>query len=272
MVYTFSDTFVCFLDILGFSKYVLSLNDIPKFKADPILKQKELLKYYNIIYPLVIGPVYGQFQNFSNTQAKKIVQTQKPRLNSYIVSDSILLWTDDCSYQNFILLVDAVKHIIMTNFSWMNGFPIRGAISKGSLSFNNVGLKSSKVNFITSLVGDALVKAVNLERVQNWAGCAVDSEVMKFLQEKYPDAEIDHELHNWRLITKYPIPMRLTKGLNSEYAIVWPSEFDIKKQKIYDLPIQITFERNGPFIDQGIQEKYNNTIKYVHDLIEIFSE
>ena len=203
MVITFPKTYFCFLDILGFSKFVLNLNKQPEFQHNPLLKQKKLVDYYNVIQPLVLGSVYGNYRTFTNEDISKLMKTDDPRLNSYIVSDSILLWTDDVSYQSLILLLDVVKHIIMANFSWDKGFPIRGAISMGSLSFNQNELRSSKINFVTSLVGDALVKAADLEWRQNWAGCAVDDRIINYLVEKYPETDIVRELQEWKLLVKY---------------------------------------------------------------------
>ena len=85
-------------------------------------------------------------------------------LNSLIVSDSIFLWTDDQSLASLLTLIDAVKHIIRTNFFWEFGFPLRGGISMGSVTFQKVDWDSPKINSIATIVGDALVKAAMIEK------------------------------------------------------------------------------------------------------------
>ena len=271
MVYTFPQTYFCFLDILGFSRFVMRLNKNPEFHRNPLMKQKKLMDYYNVIQPLVLGSVYGNYRTFSNDEVKELMKTDDPRLNSYIVSDSILLWTDDVSYQSLILLLDVVKHIIMANFSWSKGFPIRGAISMGSLSFNQNELRSSKINFVTSLVGDALVKAADMEWNQNWAGCAVDDSIIEYLIDRYPGADVVDELQEWKLLVKYPVPLKAKPRHPLSYAVVWPSDFKSADNTIYDLPIQLTFERNGSIERTSIQEKFQNTLSYIHYLFQLYS-
>ena len=271
MVFTFPRTYFCYLDILGFSRYVLNLNNITDLQANPTEKQKLLLNYYNIIHPLVMGPIYGQHHIFTNEDVNKLIQSGSPRLNSYIISDSILLWTDDVSHLSFILLLDVVKHIIMTNMTWSQGFPIRGAISMGSLSFNHTEINSSKLNITTSLVGDALVKAADLEWKQNWAGCAVNNEIIDYLIERYPMGNILTELEEWKLLVKYKVPMKQNPQRKAEYAVVWPSHFSSGPKTILDLPIKLTFERNEPMLNPSITQKYENTLEFVHYLFTLYS-
>jgi hypothetical protein len=247
------------------------MNKIPEFREDPTKKQKQLLDYYSVLEPLVMGPVYGKGKITTNDEVASIVKTEKPKLNSYIVSDSIFLWTDDVSFQSFITIIDVIKHLIMTNFSWSSGFPIRGGVAMGSITFQHNEFDTSKLNIMTSLVGDALVKAAVLEVNQNWSGCMVDEEIMTYFQNKFPDRNIENELRHRQLLIRYPIPLKKpTKNLEN-LAIIWPSHYEVGKQNIYDLPVKMTFERNGSLSDPLILTKYENTIKFVHELFQIYA-
>ena len=82
----FPKCFFAYLDILGFSRFVLNMNKLPEFRDDPIKKQKQLLDYYSVLEPLVMGPVYGKGKITTNDEVASIVKTEKPKLNSYIVT------------------------------------------------------------------------------------------------------------------------------------------------------------------------------------------
>ena len=94
MVNTFPYTFFAYLDLLGFSRFVLNLSDHPDYKNAPEKKQQTLLYYYNVLEPMVNGSIFSK-KGKKLYEDTSIFQYPEVVLNSMIVSDSIFLWTDD---------------------------------------------------------------------------------------------------------------------------------------------------------------------------------
>ncbi|MHA1672294.1 MAG: hypothetical protein ACTSYI_01575 [Promethearchaeota archaeon] len=273
MITTFPHTFFAYLDLLGFSQFVLTLASQEQSRKDPASKQQILLYYYNVLEPLVNGSIFSakrDSQELPQTNPQTIPQTIIPfnitssSLNSLIVSDSIFLWTDDQSLGSLLTLIDAVKHIIRTNFLWDFGFPLRGGISMGSVTFQKVDWDSPKINSIATIVGDALVKAAMLEKMQQWAGCIVDDDVIIFLQNALPDLNIRDELTGRKAIIGYPAPIKNEIPGKPYNVVMWPETIQNSVgSDFYEIPIRSTFERNGPITDSTILEKLNNTLDFV---------
>ena len=287
MITTFPYTYFAFLDLLGFSQFVLTLASQEQSSRDPASKQQILLYYYNVLEPLVNGSIFSTKRDSqehsqlnpktyipnnpnnpqTNPQTNSSFNITSSSLNSLIVSDSIFLWTDDQSLASLLTLIDAVKHIIRTNFLWDFGFPLRGGISMGSVTFQKVDWNSPKINSIATIVGDALVKAAMLEKRQQWAGCIIDDEIISYLQGVHPDRNIVEELTLRKAMIRYPAPIK--KGLpgKSYNVVMWPETVPHSiGSDFYEIPIRSTFERNGPISDLSILEKLENTLEFVRFL------
>lgn len=252
MLETFNKTFFCFLDLLGFSRFVLKLSN--EYRDDPGAKQKKLMHYYGVLEPLVNGSIFQK--------------DAQPTLNSFIVSDSIFLWTDDTTLESFRNILQVVKNILYTNFSWKNGFPCRGAIAMGSVTFQKTTMDSPKINRIATVVGDSLVRAAELERYQQWAGCIIDDAIIEHFEIQSPNIDVVTPLRQQKLMVRYPVPMK--KNNRESYVVCWPFEFVAGERHAYDRMITKTFERNGVISEKGIRDKLNNTMDFVHDLHDLY--
>lgn len=124
--------YVAFLDILGFKNKLMQM---PQNRA----------KNY-------IG-------EFSST-VYNIFQRQLGRINGFIVSDSIVLSTNDVMQESLITLVDITQTICKEEFS-KNGILIRGAIAKGE--FDDMPAKELPNLQKRLIVGQAYVDAYLLE-------------------------------------------------------------------------------------------------------------
>ena len=163
----------------------------------------------------------------------------------------------------------AVKHIINTNILWDLGFPLRGGIAMGSISYQRMDLGTSKINSISTLVGDALVKAAALEKQQNWTGCVIEDDIIPTLQETYPDRNVFDQFKERNLITKYNAPMKdqLHSGNQRDYySLIWPDIPTNRDLNYYTRPIEMTFERNGEIIEEDIKLKLSNTFQFIQFL------
>ncbi|MHA1619921.1 MAG: hypothetical protein ACTSVZ_11630 [Promethearchaeota archaeon] len=257
---------------------MLTLASQEQSSRDPTSKQQILLYYYNVLEPLVNGSIFSakreknppqqsnlQSINQSNNQSNISFNIDSSSLNSLIVSDSIFLWTDDQSMGGLLTLIDAVKHIIRTNFLWQFGFPLRGGISMGSVTFQKVDWDSPKINSIATIVGDALVKAAMIEKKQQWAGCIIDDDIINFLQSTHPNLNIVEELIQRKAMIQYPAPIKKEIQGKDYYVVKWPEIVpnSINSSAFYEIPIRSTFERNGPITDSTILEKLNNSLDFV---------
>ncbi|UYP47146.1 hypothetical protein NEF87_003431 [Candidatus Lokiarchaeum ossiferum] len=272
MNYVFPTTFFAYLDLLGFSQFVLNLSAQEEFQKDPFRKQQTLLYYYNVLEPLVNGSIFAHksipspenvepIKNYNNFKVKI------SELNSMIVSDSIFLWTDDLSIEGFTKLLHVVKSIINTNMLWDFGFPLRGGISMGSITYQRIDWETPKINAISTLVGDALVKAAAIEANQDWAGCMLDSEIVEYFKALDNSNDTIKYLEQQNLINHYKCPLKTVPS--DAYVVKWPEVKGKVNLSLYDLPITMTFQRNGPILETSIQQKLQNTLDFVHSLQNI---
>lgn len=307
MITVFPKTYFAYLDLLGFSQFVLNLEQEtldPSESQDPQTPQQILLYYYNVLEPLVNGSIFSPARKFNPWKSKTETGSQAtsdpsshsysyilpnspensqkdrkyttnptdfpnttPRLNSLIVSDSIFLWTDDLAFTSLENLLDAVKHIIRTNFMWDFGFPLRGGIALGGITFQRVDWDTPKINSIATLVGPALVKAALLEKSQNWAGCTLHEDIITYIESEDPSGSFLKRLQENLMITPYEPPFKRKPEKPHRYVVLWPELFArIPHETFYDIIIQSTFERNGPIVEESIQRKMQNTLDFVHTL------
>ena len=131
--------YVAFLDILGFKN---KLAQIPQHEAKNF-----------------IG-------DFSST-VYSVFQQQPENINGFIVSDSIVLSTNDVMQESLIALVNTVQIICREEFS-QNGILIRGAIAKGE--FDDMPAKELSNLQKRLIVGQAYVDAYLLENSTKMIG------------------------------------------------------------------------------------------------------
>lgn len=144
--------FVAFLDVLGYSE-LLKNNDIAYVRQlfEKIFKN---LKNKN-----TIGETYIDSGNLSSSTYD---------LNIQMISDSIIIWTKDDLYISLQILVEACTTLIRTCFK--EGLPLRGGISVGQFD----AIESDDSYRISSIIGDAIINAHNIEKKQKWMGCIID--------------------------------------------------------------------------------------------------
>jgi hypothetical protein len=159
--------FVTFYDILGFGDLV---------------KNKNIDSVTNLYRELIET-------NISNLQDKefKNEKLNLKTLHYFIISDSILIYTDDDTYPSFRKLV----YISLQLFSMAlyKGFPLRGVITRGEVSFINARNNDRSVN-VNVILGEPIVRAYRLEKEYEWAGCVIDpgcvEELDKFMDGSCP--------------------------------------------------------------------------------------
>lgn len=209
------EKYVAYLDILGFKDLVA--NNSPE----------RVYELYDKVFTEVFthALVGGQLQLISEGGETSFAYDPKSiDVNSLIVSDSIILWTNDTSVDSFIRILVTVKFVL--NYMYKTGIPLRGAIVKGHLDKITKTLESKRDNSVTTLIGSGLVKAYSLEGEQEWSGCMVDKECIDFYEQIVYEGVAKHDaphiefLVGQSLLLKYPVPKK-NNLTEDEYVIDW---------------------------------------------------
>lgn len=170
--------YVVFLDILGFKNMIDALNQVDA---------EQFIKRFS-------KTVYEMFNDRNFELLSKI--------NGYIVSDSIILYTNNTKKESLIDLLNLTLKICRTEFV-ENGVLIRGGIAKGEFS----KLKVTEIDQLgkTLIIGQAYVNAYQLESSTKVIGAnlseAVYNDILKY------DIKLDNKENNdfntKAYITKY---------------------------------------------------------------------
>ncbi len=253
--------FVAFLDILGF-KEIVQNND-----------HEDLVSIFkdHIHLNLQIAIANGMYIHSEGNQEKKVfADFNKIKINSFVISDSIIIWTNNSSVLEFVYLIQALQIFLAGTF--VNGIPLRGGVSLGNLSV--VGEEYSN-NFVVNhktIVGEGLVNAYTLEGISEWSGCIIDEKTIKYIDNEVSKAfngndtflnEMDvisiRSMIEKKLISKYDVPL---KNLNKKefYVIDWRPI----APGCTDEVIKNSFKSHGKKIEnESVIRKIENTIDFI---------
>ena len=232
--------YVVFLDILGFSNFIEN-NDIENV-------QYKLNKFLCATFGLAGWKVN------SNPQNKFDIYLHKD-INFILLSDSIILYTNNGSSENFNRIVETTSIFLLKGLE--HKFPLRGAITCGELFVNEEGKTDNKVS-LQQIYGKALVKAYRLEGTQKWSGCIIDNEIIEELNhnEKFSI----YKKKNY--ILKYNVPSKIC---NKEYYVVnWIKD----KNSILKNQIEKAFYEDETKVDDSVKIKFCNTLKFYEWIVE----
>ena len=126
--------YVVFLDILGFKNKLRTL----KYK---------IVKDFIANFSATIYKIFKK-KNLSN------------KVNGYIVSDSIILYSSDIREESLVALIELIVEICRSEFT-QNGILIRGAIAKGEFDRINLSKEVYKDILNTSIVIDIIEEKNN---------------------------------------------------------------------------------------------------------------
>jgi hypothetical protein len=192
---TLDPVYVAFLDILGFKEMVKNnnINQLFDIYKDFLLRMDTLLEFFESRF---------SSKDFRNTT-----------VNSLFVSDNLILWTEDFSQISLTKLTSIVSGLITESF--VKGTPIRGSITTGEIAAGSTFRNQT-------IVGPGLVKSYELERIQEWAGCAISQECLDRFNSlsSEPDGKKQDFLTDLSLLVNYSIP---TKSQRSKIktAVNW---------------------------------------------------
>ncbi|RYZ51272.1 MAG: hypothetical protein EOP49_12110 [Sphingobacteriales bacterium] len=234
-------TFVAFLDILGFKDLV------DKNSGDDLIEIYQSAFEFNY--------------KASFLAMEEVKRPDSGAVHSLIISDSILVWSDNDGFNSFVEILMTVKFLVQSSI--MVGMPLRGCLHYGEL----VELESSKVSKsslrnVPIMLGKGITAAYTAEGLQNWSGCIVSNEAIDRYLELFEDGAISlKDLVELEVLIQYKVPMK--KGqIRDLYAINWLLNKSIKPPTAK--MIRESFKAYGKDISSWeVEEKIKNTIDFV---------
>lgn len=261
MIKDIDKTYVGIVDILGF-KELAYCND-----------HNELIRIYGIFEESIkrsltlFNGTIEENEYHSNFDLTKV--------NSLMISDSVILWTNDLKYHNFFNLLVAFRAILSE--AMRCGIPMRGAIVSGPISIRKEIISKSADTIKLTCFGKSIVDGYLLSERQNWSGgiitkvCIDDYENavndFKASQNKYSSEQIDialslESLIRKLLLRKYLVPLK-DGEIKEEYVVNWVNELD---PKMTEYSIRKSFEKfNKKVNNWKVESLIRNTIDFTND-------
>ncbi len=248
--------FIAFLDILGFKELVEN-NSIEKLKE---------------IYSVVLNDSYDNIIKLVKDNVRKNSSDGWPefKLQTRIISDSIMLWNENDSFEGFSGLLLIVRSMCAMAFT--HGIPLRGAIVLGELEELVIPAIDETIPDSPVLLGNGITKAFELEKKQQLMGCIISHEAKDHLNSILPQGKsIETGFKDGTRLIPYDVPL---KGKTEKYYCVnWVSfRPDVYRQ--LDLPkiVREVFSEHNKSIDtQQVEIKIDNTVAFIEYCLN-FSE
>ncbi len=183
-------------------------------------------------------------------------------INSVHIFDSIVLWTESDSANDLEDLVDVVRGMLYSNF--IEGFPLRGAITHGELYYRSEPLISKVITNHPILVSTAQVKAYKLESQQQWSGCVLDDSVVSHCKKINVDLGFKAPLY----ADEYDVPLK--SGMKKMHIVTWDGTDRNSATANYKNESEMYAYVAGKFSlhskdisDRNVKEKIKNTANYM---------
>ena len=245
-------TYVCFLDILGFKDLVN--NNTPK----------NLTKIYQ---HLLQNTVDKSVKIWTENGMRDFgVESE---IYSVVVSDSIILWTEDIGITSFIKMIMTVQGLLFQTMYY--GIPLRGGLSVGSLTVLN-----SENN--TTVFGKGLVSAYTLESQQDWSGCVIDDECINgfkiITKGRSKKGEKKLKIDDIHVLLQYPAPMKsgkiITRWVFDWTKIMTPTDEGFEGKYIQPEGVVNAFEWHKKNSDNWrVQSLIRNTLDFWNYIMDI---
>jgi hypothetical protein len=138
-------------------------------------------------------------------------------VNMRVISDSVLMWTDDDNSAEFVALIMAATGLLAAGMA--SGIPMRAAIAWGAATPVHRRYDTPRLG-VESLVGQALVDAYNGEQTQCWSGGYVlPSAMNRYQQMSGPAAPTLPRLREAGWL--FPCSIPLVTGSEHGWALNW---------------------------------------------------
>lgn len=241
----FGQSFVAFLDILGF-KSLVAYNS-----------HKDLVKIYEELIAKTVSDIQRIEAEVEAHAKEELGGHYEPvGLRLINVSDSIILWTQNCRRDSLYNIILTVRNLVALSFKL--GIPLRGVIGIGNLSAIEQGGN-------ISLVGQGLVNAYITEANYNWSGVVIDEGAFSYLESINSVV-----MQNTRPLTynswseemvEYDVPTK--SGSLNCYVVNWCNLIHFEEQEIVDsFSKHKKREREEEKLRVSTETKIQNTIDF----------
>ncbi len=233
--------FVAFLDILGFKEIIErnALSDIVNIYSSTLKETYE--------YSLVA------------LESIEVFRSEDAILKSTIISDSILFWSENDTFNAFVKLLLTVDYFIY--HALRNGLLLRGSIVYDEIIELNSTIISNKAIQSSILIGKAITRAYTQEAKQDWCGCTISKDAIeRFKQLHTHNSARFEDLISHGFLIKYTVPYKSGK-ITDEYVVNWPKVLSTKPKQEW---IINAFRAHSKVFDVWeVQNKLNNTLKFL---------
>lgn len=229
------ESYVAFLDILGFKQIV----DNNHHQA--------------------LESLYDTFSDYIVTKTTELsdkyaLHEGLGKVHCTIVSDSIVMWTENTNVNSFVHLSILVSKMLVAGF--MADMPLRGGISKGEITVK-------ETNLGRTIFGKALTEAYTLETIQQWSGCVIKPGI---IEECMADHQFKDLLENDFHCIQYDVPTKT--GSQKFWCLNWPLILVRNPEDFRPM-----FEKHGKNISTEREEqKLHQTVDFYKTMITLYSD
>lgn len=245
--------YIAFLDILGFSQIVKET------------ELSDLINLVNIAYQnLHPASRLGVFDVDLKRQDQRLPLPTMPLVDTFSFSDTFVIASKGSTQSDFLYVLAATR--VLSSWLFAQGLPVRGAVTFGEADY---------LPGTNHLVGKALVRAAELEKMQNWFGVLIDPDIL--------DVEHTQALQMpfiAPVILEYDVPIKrqMEKSIylpfvNYDLALRTRREVRLRT-KVINWRLNLTIQAGTKAIFRKAskreeQDKINNTLKFCLHLRKI---
>ena len=254
--------FVAFFDILGF-KELVELNSHEELT--------EIYEHFSKGALLSLANYKKQDGEIGKNTISQ-VDMADASVNSLIVSDSVIFWTDGHSPREFLEIIQACQLMLISSFKI--GVPVRGGVSLGNFTYQNSSANSPKSNNMTTCFGKGLVNAYTLESNQEWSGCIVDKLALDHFQQTVASFQknsseelVDLQtLMDAHILVNYEAPLK--KELNEYLVVNYFNYFGIEHGFNEQRIVSSFTAFNKKIANDSVKSKVDNTVQFYNHCLE----
>ncbi len=237
------DNFIACFDLLGYESFLQNPTSIIKRGWNSILSYVE------------ISLAKGETKT-EGFVAK--ADLEKINLSCQIISDTILVWTNQPIPEQFREMVRAASEI-NTNLN-RSAFPVRGALVFGDVEIIQGGFRNTQGFEISlySIIGQSLALAHKKSSDLNLAGCVIDQSVIDALENQWSSLDLLKES-----ATLYRVPYKSHRPENDEYMLDLTNK-GLNEEAFKNLQedLRRAFSSFNKPMTERANELLSNTLKY----------
>jgi hypothetical protein len=236
--------YLAYFDFMGFKEFINNNDD-----------ETLMRRMGHIFRDIETSLGLGKYQKPRNGVI--LADLSKSKLNCLNISDTVLIWTNDCSQTSLIELIKVAYHFNFTENGY--NFPVRGSVVKGKIRVvtgKNTNSEGGSYS-VQCLYGKAMIDAHIKAENQNWAGTVIEKKVVEDLKL----TKTGNQLLNETSII-YNVPYKT--GVEKDFV------FKLKKGKLNETAltnslsnIDRIFEMDNKGINESVETKMNNTKQFI---------